>query len=138
MANIIRRWRRDYNNLASNLQAQGRYAEAERHFRKAIEIMDRVLKKDHPNMAVGLTNLAYVIDQQGHYAKAEPIHREALVMTSKMLGPNHPNTALATLALAANLNNQGQHGQAEPFYFKAIEVFQQRFWRGSSPSGRCL
>ena len=40
-----------YNNLASNLHAQGKYAEAEPLFRTALEIRRRVLGEDHPDTA---------------------------------------------------------------------------------------
>jgi len=40
-----------YNNVAFNLNAQGRAAEAELLFRKALEIRERVLGPDHPDTA---------------------------------------------------------------------------------------
>ncbi|WP_293866479.1 tetratricopeptide repeat protein, partial [uncultured Alsobacter sp.] len=40
-----------YNNLASNLDAQGRAGEAEPLYRKALEIRERMLGPDHLSTA---------------------------------------------------------------------------------------
>ncbi|MGB8488153.1 MAG: tetratricopeptide repeat protein, partial [Xanthobacteraceae bacterium] len=47
---------RDYNNLAHLLQDQGKYAEAEPHYRRTIEILESSLGPDHPNTLSVKTN----------------------------------------------------------------------------------
>ena len=46
-----------YNNVAYNLNAQGRYEEAEPLFRKALDISERVLGEEHPQTKVVRSNL---------------------------------------------------------------------------------
>ena len=60
-----------YNNLATLLDIQGRYAEAEPLYRKALDIDRRVLGEDHPETARGYKNLAYHLYDISKYAEAE-------------------------------------------------------------------
>ena len=46
-----------YNNVASNLNAQGRFDEAEPLYRKGLEISQRVLGEEHPTTGVLRSNL---------------------------------------------------------------------------------
>ena len=46
------------NNLAGLYQAMGRYAEAEPLYRRSLEIREKQLGADHPDVATSLNNLA--------------------------------------------------------------------------------
>ena len=48
-----------YNNLAFIINAQGRFAEAESLYQKALEIRARVLGEEHPETAISYSNLAF-------------------------------------------------------------------------------
>ena len=60
------------NNLAEVYSAQGRYANAEPLFKRALAIYEKALGPEHPNVATGLNNLALLYNAQGRYAEAEP------------------------------------------------------------------
>ena len=47
------------------LQAQGKYDEAEPLYRRAIEIGEKALGKDHPNVAIRYNNLASLLQDSG-------------------------------------------------------------------------
>ena len=111
-----------YNNLASNLNAQGRYDEAEPLYRKALEIHTQVLGEDHPDTATSYNNVAYNLDDQGRYDEAEPLYRKALEIRTRMLGEDHPDTATSYNNVASNLDDQGRYDEAEPLYRKALEI----------------
>ena len=111
-----------YNNLASNLNAQGRYGEAEPLYRKALEICERELGEDHPSTATSYNNVAYNLNAQGQYEKAEPLHRKALEIHKRELGEDHPNTATSYNNVASNLNAQGRYEKAKPLFLKALEI----------------
>ena len=64
-----------YNNLASNLNAQGKYGAAEPLFQKALAIRLKVLGEDHPDTATSYNNLASNLDAQGKHGAAEPLFR---------------------------------------------------------------
>ena len=51
--------------MAANLNSQGKYAEAEPLYRKALEIWQRVLGEDHPNTATSYNNVGFNLNAQG-------------------------------------------------------------------------
>ena len=53
------------NNLAALYNDQGRYADAEPLFKRALAIQEKVLGPDHPDVAVSLNNLANLYDNAG-------------------------------------------------------------------------
>jgi tetratricopeptide (TPR) repeat protein len=71
------------NNLAQLYQAQGRYADAEPHYKRALAIYEKALGPDHPNLAASLNNLAELYRAQGRYADAEPLYKRALAIKEK-------------------------------------------------------
>ena len=68
------------NNLASVYQAQGKYAEAEALYKRALAIREKALGQDHPDVADILNNLAIVYENQGKYAEAEGLYQRALAI----------------------------------------------------------
>ena len=54
-----------YNNLAATLSAQGKYAEAEAMYRRALEIRRKALGEDHPDTATSYNNLAVTLRPRG-------------------------------------------------------------------------
>src|SRR5262249_40802065 len=80
------------HNLAILYADQGRYAEAEPLYKRALAIREKVLGDEHPEFAKGLNNLAVLYGRQGRYAEAEPLFRRALAIVEKARGPEHPNT----------------------------------------------
>src|SRR5262249_30712138 len=68
------------NNLASLYNAQGRYAEAEPLYKRALAIGEKALGPEHPTVALSLNNLAALYNVQGRYAEAlDPIRRAAAI-----------------------------------------------------------
>ena len=72
------------NNLAGLYRAQGRYAEAEPLYRRALAIREAVLGPDHPDTASSLNNLAGLFRAQGRYGEAEPLLRRAEAAATKL------------------------------------------------------
>ena len=72
--------RRALNNLALLYDDQGRYAEAEPLYKRALAIDEKALGPDHPDVAQSLNNLAALYDDQGRYAEAEPLYKRALAI----------------------------------------------------------
>ncbi len=90
------------NNLALLYDAQGKYAQAEPLYRRALAIREKALGPEHPDLATDLNNLALLYRAQGKYAQAEPLSRRALAIWEKALGPDHPQ-------VATTLNNLALH-----------------------------
>ena len=58
---------------------QGRYAEAERLFKAALEEAEKFESQD-PRLAESLSALAELYSTQSQYAQAEPLYRRALAI----------------------------------------------------------
>jgi tetratricopeptide (TPR) repeat protein len=68
---------RSLNNLALLYQSQGRHAEAEPLYKRALVITEKALGPDHPRVGTTLNNLAQLYRAQGRHAEAEPLVRRA-------------------------------------------------------------
>ncbi|MGY4233430.1 tetratricopeptide (TPR) repeat protein [Bradyrhizobium sp. USDA 4449] len=81
-------------------QRQGRFADAEPLFKRALAIGEKVLSREHPDVGQSLNNLATLYVKQERFAEAEPLFQRAIAIFQQVGGPEHP--AVATL-----LNNLG-------------------------------
>ena len=79
--------------LGSALFRQGKHAEAESQFRRALEIYERRSGTDSVNAASALNNLALVLERVGDFSGAEVLLRRSHGILGKALGANHPDTA---------------------------------------------
>jgi len=70
-------WRLSHN-VAESLHQQGKYTEAEAMDRQALQLIETVLGKEHPDTLASMNNLADSLYQQGKYAEAEAMDRQAL------------------------------------------------------------
>src|SRR4051794_3980610 len=78
-----------------------RVAEAEPLLRRALDIRERVLGLEHPDVATSLGNLAVILTMRGRSAEVEPLLRRALDIRERVLGPEHRDVAnlLGNLAM---------------------------------------
>jgi tetratricopeptide (TPR) repeat protein len=60
-------------NLAVLYREQGRYADAEPLFRRALAIWEKALGSEHLRVALALNNLALLYTYQDRYADAMPL-----------------------------------------------------------------
>jgi CHAT domain-containing protein/Tfp pilus assembly protein PilF len=107
---------------AFELYKAGKFSEAIPLARGALEIKEKALGPDHPDLAYWLNNLAELYREQGRYADAEPLHRRALAIKEKALGPDHPAVGLSLSNLALLYDNQGRYADAEPLHRRALEI----------------
>ncbi len=113
------------NNLAAPYQAQGKYAEAEPLYQRALEIREKALGKGHPDVAQSLNNLASLYQAQGKYAEAEPLYQRALAIIEKAMGKEHPYVAISLNSLAVLYRAQGRYAKAEPLFKRAVEIAEK-------------
>ena len=66
-----------------------------RFFIRALEIVEKQLGTDHPNVAGILNNLALVHQAQGKHTDAEPLFSRALEIYETQFKPTTPNLANA-------------------------------------------
>ncbi|HET6884279.1 MAG TPA: tetratricopeptide repeat protein [Pirellulales bacterium] len=111
-----------YNNLGFKLNAQGKYAEAQPLFEKALALQLKLLGEKHSDTALSYNNLAYNLHCQAKYDVAEPLYRKAVKLAVELLGEKHPTTATIYSNLALNLNAQEKYADAESLYHKALAI----------------
>ena len=74
------------NNLALLYHAQGRYAEAEPLYQRALAIREKVLGPEHPHVATSLENYAALLKKMGRGAEAEPLEARARAIRARHAG----------------------------------------------------
>ena len=104
---------------------QGRLAEAETLFKRALEARERVLGKDHPDTLQSVDNLAALYQAQGRLTEAEPFYKRALEAGERVLGKDHPRTLQSLANLAALYQAQGRLAEAEPLKKRALEASER-------------
>ncbi|MFT5509378.1 MAG: CHAT domain-containing protein/tetratricopeptide (TPR) repeat protein [Hyphomicrobiaceae bacterium] len=91
-------------------------------YQRAIEIQEKVLGPDHPDLAASLNNLAELKSIQRKYAKAEQLHMRALAIREKSLGPNDPHIALSLTNLARLYGTMQRPKGAIPLLEQAVKI----------------
>ncbi|KAF8535293.1 hypothetical protein BDD12DRAFT_782634 [Trichophaea hybrida] len=110
------------SELASVLQSQGKYEQAEQMNRRALEGREKALGPDHPDTLNSVNNWASVLQNQGKYEQAEQMNRRALEAKEKVLGPDHPDTLTSMANLASTYRNQGRSKEAEVLGVQVMET----------------
>ncbi len=112
-----------YLTAAGNLShTLGHYPESEKLLKRALEMREKSLHPEHPDVALSLNNLAVLYKTQGKYVEAEPLLKRALAIDEMALGPEHPDVAANLNNLAGLYHDQGRYGEAEPLYMRALAI----------------
>ena len=75
------------NGLAALYYSQGKYAEAEPLYKRALAIREKAFGASHRDTAISLNGLALLYELQGRYAEAEPLYKRALAIPRKPSAP---------------------------------------------------
>ena len=78
----------------------GRFDEAERMLRRALELRRAHLGDNHLDVAATLGNLSNVLAEMDRSDEARELSRQALAIQQRILGPRHPDVALALSTVA--------------------------------------
>ncbi|CAM3180431.1 serine/threonine protein kinase [Corallococcus sp. ZKHCc1 1396] len=101
------------------LNGLGRYAEAERHYTRALALVDALYGQDHPVRAVYLNNVATSLRLQGRVADAAARYGAALAVAERSFGAEHPTTSVMRTNLGDALVQQGRLEEALVHYERA-------------------
>jgi CHAT domain-containing protein/Tfp pilus assembly protein PilF len=107
---------------ALKLVDAGKYDEALPFAERALEIRERLLGTEHPDVAATINRLAGIYIDRGEYVKAEPLYRRALDIREKTLGKDHPSIAYSLNNLAGLFTMQGKYVDAEPLYKRSLDI----------------
>src|SRR5262245_27503278 len=92
------------------IERQGRYAEAEPLYRRALAIHELAFGPAHPSSRSSRDNLALLLCAQGRLAEAEPLFKRSLASQGSL------DVALCLHHLADLHSAQGRYAAAKPLY----------------------
>ncbi len=101
--------------------ANGRIAQAEIHFKRALELAE-AFADDDLRLPATLNNLAAIYQVQGKYAFAESMYKRSLAIYERTHGREHADVALNLHNLAVLYSAQRKFAEAEPLFREAIRI----------------
>ncbi len=110
------------HNLALTYARQGRWAEAESIYDRALVISEKLFG-ERPNnyLVANLTNLAQLYESQGRWTEAEPLYDRAQAIYMKLFGDlGHPDLVRTSINLALFHARQQQPAKSLPLFQQAI------------------
>jgi CHAT domain-containing protein/Tfp pilus assembly protein PilF len=107
------------------LERAGKYNEALSLAERALEIREKALGPDHPEVGASLYRLAVLYKNKGDYAKAEPLYQRALTIQEKALGPGHPAVARSLNSFGSLYREKGDYARAELLYQRALAIWEK-------------
>lgn len=107
--------------LGAVRQEAGDFAEAERCFRRALEIGDRTLGPDNPDSIILLNDLSRLYLKQSAYGEAEPLLLRLLEL-KRNKGEDHPEVATVLASLASVRQALGMHESAEQIWRRVLDI----------------
>ncbi len=108
------------NSLGRSYRGTHNYDSANSCLTQALEIRERVLPKDHPDIANTLLDLVDVLNLQGHHVEAIPLASRALSIRLKIYGEPHTEIIDALNSLARLLKNMGSYSESEHYLQEAL------------------
>jgi tetratricopeptide (TPR) repeat protein len=90
--------------------------------RRALELRERLLGPDHPDVAISCNNLAIAFAGTGDHDAARRMHERALGIRRRVLGSSHPDVGTSHANLGDLYREQGMHESARDHYRKALAI----------------
>lgn len=109
----------------------GLYDEARPLLEEALALRERLLGKDHPEVAGTLVRLGGLA-QRSNQGDAEALFRRALAIREARFGPRHPDVAEVLNDLGMTLAAKGRFDEAEPLLRRALAL-QESLWGDRDP-----
>jgi CHAT domain-containing protein/Tfp pilus assembly protein PilF len=107
------------------LYIAGKYDEARPLAERSLEIREKLLGPEHPDVARAIHHLATLNHIKGDYAKAELLFQRSLTIKEKVLGPEHPDVAASFNNLAEVYRRRGEYAKAEPLFQYAQAIWEK-------------
>ena len=122
------RWPFLFTQAGRYLQRRASYKDAETLLRAALEICEKRLSPNHPEMtALSLNCLALLLREQGRLGEARSLLERAVEICEKALGPEHAQTGSSLSNLGLVLQVQGDLAGARRNYERALTIAEREF-----------
>jgi serine/threonine protein kinase/tetratricopeptide (TPR) repeat protein len=110
------------NNLGILLHRQKKLDEALTAHRKVLAVREKLLRRDHPDVALTLGNIAIVLDDLGRLEEALSSLDRATAIVQKELGADHPELARHLSNRGEILNKLGRHQEATSSFERSLKI----------------
>jgi serine/threonine-protein kinase len=110
--------------------SEGRYAEAEREYRKALTIQRPELGPTHPKTLTTLSNLGSLLRLVARYEAADSALHAVLAARRAIYGPRHSRVANSLVALAELSLDRGDYAATRAYVTEALDLRTTLFGRG--------
>lgn len=114
-----------FENLGDLRHDQGRDHESLEYLRQALQIDEKHLPPDHPNLLDVEYDYAAALEFNRQPAAAEPLFRSLLASYRRILGADHKDTRMAQQGLAHNLMAQHRYAEAAQEALPAAQGLSQ-------------
>jgi CHAT domain-containing protein/tetratricopeptide (TPR) repeat protein len=111
-------------NLAGLYCLQGKYAEAEKLYLRALRIREKLFGADHPQVATSLHDMAELYLKTGRPARAVPLFERALAIHVQKSGRGSVDTWESLAGLAKARDDTGDQATAAKLYQEALAAIQ--------------
>ncbi len=113
------------NNLALMYRKSGRQAAAEPYYLHALELYEKQLGPEHPDVASVLNNLAVFYTSEKRLAEAEKTHLRALAIREKIHPAAYSDIAQSQCNLAVVYHARGDYQRAAEFYRASLNTWEE-------------
>ncbi|SEM80672.1 CHAT domain-containing tetratricopeptide repeat protein [Nitrosomonas marina] len=106
---------------------QAQYAQAEKQFTRALQLIKKLHGDTHQDVAWVNNELAALYRKQGQFLKAESLYAQSLKILKKTLGAKHPDVAIVLNELASVYQELGQNSDAESLFHQSLTIRENAF-----------
>eukprot|EP00633_Aureoumbra_lagunensis_P004139 CAMPEP_0197306014 /NCGR_PEP_ID=MMETSP0891-20130614/2469_1 /TAXON_ID=44058 ORGANISM="Aureoumbra lagunensis, Strain CCMP1510" /NCGR_SAMPLE_ID=MMETSP0891 /ASSEMBLY_ACC=CAM_ASM_000534 /LENGTH=798 /DNA_ID=CAMNT_0042787715 /DNA_START=120 /DNA_END=2512 /DNA_ORIENTATION=- len=110
------------NSEGMQLYHKANFTDAEQKYRNALQIRERELGRNHPDVAESLNNLARLLTTTAKYSEAKPLFERAIDIREKSSVDNHPDLATSLHDFAELLKLQGEYEKSKPLHDQALDI----------------
>jgi tetratricopeptide (TPR) repeat protein len=125
-------------NLAQLKLRKRDHDEAERLFRRSLQIREAALGHDHASLVQTVNGLAAVCYARGEVDAAEPLFQRALSITERRLGAQHPDIVTSLNSLARIAFKRGDYAAAGPLLERLLMLKESSLGSGPPESAPIL
>jgi TonB family protein len=117
---------RKLNTQAVTLYKEGKYEEAIKLQKQALELWEKEVGKEHTLILIGSTNLADMYRELQRYKDAADAYQRGLNVGEKLLGPDHQDLVVLMIKLGWMRYGAAHVDEAEALFKRAVAIREKK------------